>query len=65
MQAEPMAHVHFVADYIFTPDEDRRTSIKYRAGWKGPVRRQCADKAFAAGAAIPLPTPRRKKPRAK
>lgn len=54
-----MAHVRFTADYIFTPDEDRRSSIKYKAGYSGPVRQQCADKAKAAGKAIALRTPRR------
>lgn len=46
-----MAYVHFSDDFTFTPDEDRRTSVKYRAGWSGTVRRQCADKAIAAGKA--------------
>jgi hypothetical protein len=55
-----MAHVKFLADYIFTPDEDRRTSRKYLAGWRGLVRRQCADKAIAAGKAVAVPAPRRK-----
>lgn len=41
--------VKFTADFIFTPDEDRRTSVKYRAGWSGRVRQQCADKAAALG----------------
>lgn len=48
-----MAHVRFLTDYIFTPAEDRRISVKYRAGWSGAVRRQCADGAIAAGAAEP------------
>lgn len=47
-----MTHVRFLTDYIFTPDEDRRVAVKYRAGWAGRVRRQCAEKAKAAGAAV-------------
>jgi hypothetical protein len=61
-ESEPMAHVKFIADYIFTPDEDRRTSRRYPEGWHGLVRRQCADKAIAAGKAVAVTTPRRKKP---
>lgn len=61
-EAERMAQVRFVADYTFTPDEDRRTSKKYKAGWAGLVRRQCADKAIAAKAAVVVATPRRRKP---
>lgn len=46
-----MPWVTFSRRYIFTPDEDRRGSVAYPAGWKGNVRKQCADKAVAAGAA--------------
>ncbi len=49
--------MRFDRSYIFTPDEDRRTSVKYKAGWVGTVRRQCADKAVAAGAAVLLDPP--------
>lgn len=44
--------VHFLEDFIFTPDEDRRCSVKYRAGYIGIVRQQCAEKAIAAGKAV-------------
>lgn len=51
--------VRFLEDYIFTPDEDRRTSVKYRAGWTGTVRSQCGEKAVAAGKAVAIPAVRR------
>lgn len=50
-----MAWVRFTADFIFTPDEDRRSSVKYKAGKRYIVRRQCLDKAIAAGAAVESP----------
>jgi len=50
--------VHFLEAYIFTPDEDRRGSVKYKAGYIGNVRQQCAEKAIAAGKAVRT-TPRR------
>lgn len=53
-------HVRFLDRYIFTPDEDRRTCVVYRAGWSGPVRRICADKAIAEGKAMKVPTPVKK-----
>jgi hypothetical protein len=46
-----MPWVRFSEDFIFTPDEDRRGSVKYRAGYVGLVRQQCADKAIRAGRA--------------
>jgi hypothetical protein len=46
-----MAYVRFLDDYTFTPDEDRRVSVKYRKGWAGTVRQQCRNKAVAAGKA--------------
>jgi hypothetical protein len=48
-----MPWVTFARDFTFTPDEDRRTAVKYLAGHAGNVRQQCADKAKAAGALIP------------
>ena len=45
--------VRFIATYIYTPEEDRRASVAYPAGYVGNVRRQCADKAIAAGVAQP------------
>jgi hypothetical protein len=51
----------FTADYIFTPDEDRRVAVKYKAGHRGPVRQQCFEKAKAAGKAVASAPPRRTK----
>jgi hypothetical protein len=49
---EPMPRVLFTDDFIFVP-EDRRTAVKYKKGWSGPVRQLCADKAIEAGKATP------------
>lgn len=43
--------VKFVADHNFTPKEDPRVSIFYRAGMVENVRRQCAEEAIALGRA--------------
>lgn len=61
-----MAHLYFTADHIFTPPEDRRVSIKYRAGcaYKN-VRRAAADEAIALKKAKELPTPSRRAARRK
>lgn len=48
-----MPRVTFTDDYTFVP-EDRRTAVKYKKGWTGPVRQLCADKAVAAGKAQPV-----------
>lgn len=45
-----MPWVTFAKPYIFTPPEDRRCSVKYPAGWRGNVRRICAELARGAGA---------------
>lgn len=50
-------YVRFIRPYIFTPDEDRRCAVKYKLGFKGRVRQQCADKAIAAGAAVAIILP--------
>jgi hypothetical protein len=50
--------VRFLADFIFTPDEDRRCAVKYKAGHVGLVRVQCAEKAIAAGKAVRSARPR-------
>lgn len=54
-----MAHVRFTGAYTYTPSTARSTAIKYRAGWVGPVRRECADAAVAAGVAVKVKTPPR------
>ena len=45
--------VRFTKEFDFTPDEDRRVTVAYKPGAVANVRRQCADKAIAAGAAEP------------
>lgn len=59
-----MPWVEFTARFIYTPDEDRRGAVAYPAGYKGNVRKQCADKALAAGAAVRTSTPPRPEPEA-
>lgn len=54
-----MAWVRFTERYIFTPPEDRRTSISYPAGHKGNVRKVCSDAAIAAGRAVAIRTPKK------
>lgn len=61
---EPLgATIRFLKDFNFTPDENRMWTRKYRAGWQGLVRKQCADKAIEAGAAeiVKPARPRRRK----
>lgn len=54
-----MARVRFLHDFPYRPTLERRTTIRYRAGWEGAVKRECADAAVAAGAAEEIPTPPR------
>lgn len=54
-----MARVRFTRDYTYTPAQDRRTSTKYRAGYEGTVKRECAEAAKAAGAAEEIDVPPR------
>lgn len=49
-----MARVRFTADFDYKPV--RHTTIAYRAGMELTVKRDCADKAVAAGKAIELPS---------
>lgn len=44
-----MPWVRFHESFTFVPDEDRRVAIKYPKDHVGLVRKQCADKAVAAG----------------
>ncbi|AYD00025.1 hypothetical protein [Neorhizobium sp. NCHU2750] len=44
-----MARVTFKKDFDYKPVH--HTTIGYKAGWTGTVRRECADAAVAAGAA--------------
>lgn len=57
-----MARVTFIADYIYTPSGERRVSVKYKAGWTGTVKHECAVAAIEAGAAKAERKPRRKAP---
>lgn len=55
---EDVAHVHFSADFDYHPTP--RATIAYKAGWSGPVKRDCAAQAKLAGKAeeiAPPPSP--------
>ncbi len=53
-----MAHVRFVADFDYRPPVFGVT-IAYRAGWSGPVKKECADQAVAQKKAVRIkPQPR-------
>lgn len=54
-----MARVRFTEKFRY--DVTPATSIVYRAGWEGTVKRACAEKAKAARKAVELP-PRGKIP---
>lgn len=45
-----MARVMFKADFDYKPTP--HTTIAYRCGWTGTVRRECADAAVAVGKAV-------------
>lgn len=44
--------LRFVRDYHFTPPEEQRVTIFFRAGKSYPVRKVCAERALADGAAV-------------
>lgn len=50
-------HVRFLADFDYTPSADPRIQIAYRAGWSGPVRRECGERAIVEGRAEEIDTP--------
>lgn len=56
-----MTHVLFTEAFDFTPKEDRRVTLSFKAGHQGAVRKDCADQAIAAGKAKKVPAPSRKK----
>lgn len=56
-----MAHVRFTADFDYRVPRIRATVIAYKAGWSGPVTRDCSRKAIAAGKAVAIPAPARPK----
>lgn len=43
--------VKFSKDFDYTPSEDRRVLIAYKAGWAGTIRREAGEAAVAAGRA--------------
>ena len=47
-----MARVRFTHDYDYHPTE--QTTIGYLAGMEETVKRDCADKAIAAGKAVDI-----------
>lgn len=48
-----MARVRFTEKFNYNVTSV--STIVYRAGWEGTVKRECADKAKGAGKAIELP----------
>lgn len=54
-----MARVRFSDDYRYRPTAARQVCIKYRAGRTYTVKRECADGAVAAGAAVEISPPSR------
>lgn len=51
--------VKFLHNHCFTPAEDTRVSILYKAGWAGNVRKACAEEAMRIGRAVRTSAPRR------
>lgn len=51
--------VRFTQDYRFKPTANVTT--KYHEGWEGSVTRVCGEAAIAAGAAVAIKAPPRKK----
>lgn len=54
-----MAWVRFSRTFNYTPSGDRRVTIQYRGGCEYPVKKECADRAVAAGAGVRIKTPPR------
>ena len=52
-------HVRFTDDFDFTPPEDPRSTVAYRAGWSGSVRRECGRQAIDQGKAEEVEAPAR------
>lgn len=50
-----MARVEFIDDYDYRPSIAQRSLVAYKAGYIGTVRRECCDRAVAAGKAKELP----------
>ncbi|MCS0460849.1 hypothetical protein [Rhizobium favelukesii] len=49
-----MARVRFTGDFDYKPTTP--TTIGYKAGMELTVKRECADRAVAAGKAVELPS---------
>ncbi len=49
-----MAHVRFIQDYDYDIPGTASTTA-YKANWEGTVKRDCANKAIAAGVAEEIP----------
>lgn len=52
-----MARVRFTADFDYRPPDAPRVLIAYKAGMSLTVKRDCAEKAVAAGKAVSLDPP--------
>lgn len=53
-----MAHVRFIADFDYRPPVFGVT-LAYKAGWSGPVKKECADQAVAQKKAVRIKPPPR------
>lgn len=54
-----MPHVRFLDRYDYRVPRKRAVTMAYPAGWSGPVPRDCARKAIAAGKAEAIEPPGR------
>ncbi len=53
-----MAHVRFTEDFDYRIPDTRATTTAYKAGMTCTVKKDCADKAIAAGKAVRVKPPR-------
>lgn len=54
-----MARVRFLRDFDYRPSDRPRVVVAYKADMELTVKRECADAALAAGAAVEVPAPAR------
>ncbi|RYE57626.1 MAG: hypothetical protein EOP20_07140 [Hyphomicrobiales bacterium] len=59
MTKEDDMHVRFTANFDYTPSEDRRSTIAYKKGFEGSVRRECGEAAIAEKKAEEIVAPAR------
>ncbi|HEY1071501.1 hypothetical protein [Brevundimonas sp.] len=52
-------HVRILRDRNWTPPEDRRMTVAYKAGWKGPVKRAWGQQLVKDGDAVEISAPAR------